>query len=220
MEDALMRNLLLAAVLFGVFQPTARAENHAIGARIGFLGIGVDYAYRATERIAIRVGLNGSGISFDETESGIAYAFDLDFDSAVIGIDIHPMKGKFRFSTGVLKNDSSLSATAEATQSITIGDTVYQAAAVGNLTGRVGFDGSAPFLGFGWDWRPEKRVGIALDFGVVSQGAPIVSLRADGPIADDPAFVADLAAEQAELQQSLDDLDVYPFATFGIVARF
>ena len=45
-------------------------------------------------------------------------------------------------------------------------------------------------------------------------------MRADGPIASDPQFMDDLAAETLELQQSLDDLDVYPYAMFGVVVRF
>jgi hypothetical protein len=212
---------LLGLVTFGLVVSTeAAAENHAIGGRVGLLGVGVEYSYRLNDRITVRGGLNGSGLSFDETESGIAYTFDLDFDSLYAGVDIHPLKGKFRVSVGALQNDNGLSATGLLVQNVTVGDTTYQASDVGSLYGRIGFDSMAPYLGFGWDWLHDKKVGLALDIGVLSQGSPTVTLGATGPIADNPDFIEDLATERAELQQSLDDLDLYPYAMFGFVVRF
>jgi hypothetical protein len=201
-------------------QNSGEARDHAVGLKAGLLGIGIDYSYRFSDRLGLRLGINGSGVSYDDTESGIEYDFDLDFDSLAVGIDVHPAKGAFRLSFGLLQNDSSISAIGIGTGTYTIGDTVYTGAEVGTLRGAVGFDGTAPFAGLGWDFRQGKRLGLALDFGVVDQGAPLVTLSADGPIASDPDFLADLAAEQAELQESLDDLDLYPFASFGFVFRF
>lgn len=215
-----MRVLLLSIVLCAALSTTARAENQAVGFRVGMLGLGVEYTYRLTDRIAVRGGLNGSGFSFNEADAGIDYGFDLDFDSMSVGVDVHPLKGKFRVSAGLLRNDSGLQGTAAPAQNFTIGDTTYAASDVGTLTGRIGFDSTAPYLGVGWDWLHEKKVGVALDIGVLNQGAPIVSMSATGPIADDPGFRDDLAKETAELQRSLDDLDVYPYAMFGVVVRF
>lgn len=215
-----MRNLSGLLVLCVAGSAPALAEDHAIGARVGLLGIGVEYSYRFSDRLTIRGGVNGSGLSFDQTESGIDYGFDFDFDSISVGLDVRPLKGKFRVSVGALKNDSSLSATSRLAQSVTIGDTTYQAADVGTVRGRIGFDGTAPFAGFGWNWLPEKKLGIALDIGVLRQGSPVVSLGADGPIADDADFMSDLAAEELELEQSLDDFDIYPYAMLGMVFRF
>lgn len=207
-------------VLLGLAAAPALAEDHAIGIRAGLLGIGVEYAYRLTDRLSIRGGLNGSGLDFDETDSGIDYRFNLDFDSLAVGVDVYPRKNVFRLSGGLLRNNSSLSATSVPGQSFTIGGTVYQPSDVGTLRGSIGFDGTAPYLSLGWDWFHKKKVGFALELGVVDQGPPDVSLRADGPIATDPGFMADIAAEEVELRDSLDNLDVYPFAMLGIVIRF
>ena len=212
--------LLCMVSMPALAQDQDRGKVHAVGARIGMLGIGVEYSYRLNDRISIRGGLNGSGYSFDDTESGIAYAFDLDFDSVSVGVDFHPFTGKFRLSGGFLQNDSGLSAIGAPAQSFNIGGTTYQPADVGTLSGRIGFDGTAPFVGLGWDWLHDKRVGLAFDLGLLKQGAPIVSLAANGALASDPNFISDLAAEQAELQSSLDDLDLYPYAMLGIVVRF
>jgi hypothetical protein len=215
-----MRRHFGLMVLAAAASSPAWAEDHAVGIRAGLLGIGVEYAYRLSDRISIRGGLNGSGLDFDDTEAGIDYSFDLDFDSVAVGVDVYPLKGAFRVSAGLLRNDSSLAATSRATESITIGDTVYQPADVGTVRGSVGFDGTAPYVGIGWDWLREKKVGLTLELGVVKQGAPGVSLTADGPIADDPGFAEDLAVEESELEGALGDFDAYPYAMFGLALRF
>lgn len=217
------RSLGLVAVCVS-FSGAAFAQGdefeHAVGFRLGNLGLGVEYGYRLNELLTIRGGLNGSSYSFDDTESGIAYAFDLEFDSLSVGVDVHPLRGKFRISAGILQNDSGISAVAASAQSFDIGGSTYQPSEVGTLAGRVGFDSSAPYLGIGWDWMRQKKVGLTFEMGLVDQGAPIVSLAANGTLADTPGFMADLDAERVELQDSLDDLDVYPYAMLGIAVRF
>ncbi len=198
----------------------AFADGHTFGARVGMLGLGIEYSYGLTDKIAIRGALNGSSYSFDATESSIDYEFDLDFDSLSVGLDVHPTTGPFRISFGLLQNDNSLSAASLATQDITIGNTTYPAAEVGTLRGRVGFDSTAPYVGLGWDWSRSKKIGVSLDFGVVSQGTPIVALSADGPIAGDPDFLAELVREEAELQSSLDDFDLFPYVSLGVSFKF
>jgi len=215
-----MRHLTALTIALMLFGTSARAEDHAIGARMGLLGIGVEYSYKINERLIVRGGLNGSGLDFDETESGIDYAFDLDFDSMAIGVDFHPFTGAFRVSGGFLKNDNALTAVGQLTSSVTIGNDTYDPNDVGTLSGSVGFDSTAPYLAVGWDFLHDKKVGMSFELGLVKQGAPVVSLSASGPIASDPDFMDDIEAERAELESDLDDLDVYPFAMLGLVVRF
>ncbi len=215
-----MRRLFAILLLGAIPAIPVLAQDHAIGARAGLLGLGLEYSYRVTDRVVVRGGLNMSGLSFEETESGIDYDFDLDFDSMAIGVDVHPLSGAFRVSAGLLRNDSALLARALPDATYTIDDMTYPAALVGTLSGRVGFDNTAPFVAVGWDFFRERKVGMSFELGVVDQGAPLVSLNASGPIASDPGFQADLEAERAEFQAELDDLDLYPFAMIGVVVRF
>jgi hypothetical protein len=198
----------------------AFADGNAVGFRLGMLGLGVEYARELSDRIAIRAAVNGSGFSTDSTESGIHYEFDLDFDSFALGIDVHPKRGPLRVSFGVLANDSKIAAEASANQTLEIGGTIYNATEIGTLRGDVSFDGTAPYAGLGWDWSRSKRFGVAFDLGVVRQGGPRVVLSATGPAADNPEFLANLAAEERDLAASLDDLDLYPYASLGFVFRF
>lgn len=209
---------LLISLVF--LQSPAYAEGHSIGGKAGLLGLGIEYSYSISERIAVRGALYGSGYSFDATEGGIDYDFDLNWDSLAVGVDLHPFTGPFRLSVGLLANDNGLSATSRPNQPVLVGNTLYTPAEVGTLSGSVGFDGTTPFVGLGWDWSKSKRVGFTLDLGLVSQGSPNVSLIASGLLAGDPTFAGDLAAEEAELENALDDLDVLPYASFGVTFRF
>ena len=198
----------------------AVAQDHAVTAKLGMLGLGIEYAYPLSDRLAVRGGLYGSSFSFDDTRSEIQYDFEVDWDSISIALDYHPRKGPFRLTVGVLPNDNELSATGIASRNVTIGDTTYTPSEAGTLQAEIGFDAVAPFVGLGWDWSRGKRFGVALDLGVLSQGSPRVSLSADGTLFGDPLFEAELAEEEVELEHSLRNLDLYPFAILGVVFRF
>jgi hypothetical protein len=203
--------------------PTAGAfaADHAVGVKAGALGLGVEYTHNLGDRLAIRGGINGSQLGYDGQESGIEYEFDAVWDSLSVAFDFHPTKSPFRLTAGVLRNDNGLTAVSRPTSDVTIGDTTYTPAEVGVLSGKIGFDGTAPFVGVGWDWSRRKRVfGMSLDVGVLDQGSPKVALRATGTLLSDPAFQQDLADEEVQLHDSLGNLDLLPYVTVGFIFRF
>lgn len=210
----------LAGLLMLVAAP-AVAQDHALAARVGLLGLGVEYTYDINDRLSVRGGINGSSIGFDAEESGIDYEFDFEWDSLAVGVDFHPLGTPLRLSAGFLSNDNELRAVSRISENVTIGDEVYTPDDVGTLRGSVGFDDTAPYVGVGWDWSRGRRLfGMSFDLGVVSQGSPDVTLSADGGLAEDPMFEDDIRAEEAELQDSLDDFDLVPYASLGFVFRF
>jgi hypothetical protein len=199
----------------------ALAQNHAISAKAGALGLGLEYAYSFSDRWAVRLGPYGSNASTDQEEAGIEYEVEVRWDSFSLALDLHPFTGAFRLTAGVLQNNNVVSAQSRATRDVMIGDDFYTPAEIGTLRAGIGFDNDvAPFLSLGWDWSRTRRFGIALDFGVVSQGTAMVNLTADGTLTGNPVFEADLAREEAELEEALNDLEVLPFVTLGIVFRF
>jgi hypothetical protein len=216
-----MATVWVLAALLAAAHSTAAAENHAVAARVGALGLGLEYTYSLTEKVGLRLGLNGSELGFGAEESGIEYDFDLVWDSVSVAVDFHPLRNPLRLTGGLLRNDNRLEAVSRSAGNLTVGDTTYTPAEIGTLTGRVAFDDTAPFIGVGWDWsRQKERFGLSFDLGVVRQGTPRVSLRADGAIVGDPAFASDVAAEEIELADSLEDFDLLPFASLGLVFRF
>jgi hypothetical protein len=215
----MVKGWTFAALL--IVESTAFAEGHAVAAKAGALGLGVEYTHELNERLAFRAGLNGSQYGFDQQESGIRYDFDLVWESLAIAVDFHPLRNPFRLSGGFLRNDNRFEAISRPTGNTTIGDTTYTPSQIGTLIGVVEFDDTAPLAGIGWDWSRSKNLfGISLDLGILSQGSPSVRLTGTGTMFSNPAFESDLRAEEAELEASLDDLDLVPYLTVGFVFRF
>lgn len=216
----MLRRLVLLAPLVLLIRP-ALAQDHAIAAKIGALGLGVEYTHTFTELLSVRAALYGSQYGFRAEESDIEYDFDLNWDSLSVAVDFHPLKSPFRLTLGMLRNDNGLDARARLTGPTEIGGTTYPPAAIGTLSAAVSFDDIAPFAGLGWDWsRKHEHFGVSFDLGLLDQGSPRLGLRADGLLAGDPSFDADLEAERADLEDALDGLSLFPFVTLGFVYRF
>jgi hypothetical protein len=216
-----MKLRLSAVFVLAAVPALTHAENQAVTTKAGSLGLGVEYTYMVTERLALRGGINGSQAGFSGVESDIAYQFELVWDSLSAGIDFHPRKSPLRLSVGLLSNDSHLDAVSRPAANMVVGGTTYTPEEVGTLSLGAGFGSTAPFAGIGWDWsRGHERFGVSFDLGLVSQGAPSVSLAASGTLLSDPMFQSNLEAERLELEESLEDLDLYPYATLGFVVRF
>jgi hypothetical protein len=210
-----------ALALFVLPASAAFADGHAIGLKVGALGLGAEYTYQLSERFSVRGALYGSELGFDGEESGIDYDFDVVWDSLSAGVDFHPMKSPLRLSVGLLKNDNALELTSRLSGNVEVGDTTYTPAEVGTLTGAIGFDDTATYAGLGWDWsRKRQSFGMSLDIGLLDQGDPLVSLQGNGTLLGDPAFQQDIDDEEAELIDSASDLDLVPYLTVGFQFRF
>ncbi len=211
--------------LFALGSTVARAGDgsgdNAVAAKVGALGFGIEYSRALNDRLGVRVGLNGAGYGFNAVESGIDYRFDLNWGSLSAGVDFHPFRGAFRISGGLLHDNDRIDAVSRPAADVVVGNTVYTAAEVGTLRGRVSFDATAPYLTVGWDWsRLGRALGMVFDIGVVDQGRPKVTLAADGGLVADPMFEQDIATERAQLQDSLSSYDLMPYASLGLVFRF
>ncbi len=216
-----MSRFLPVAGFLAIAAAPAAAQDHAVAARIGVNGLGVEYTHAVNDRIGVRAGLNGSSLGFDAEESGIDYEFDFEFDSLYLGVDFHPLATPLRLSLGLLRNDNELTALSRVSENVTVGGTTYTPEEVGTLRGAVTFDDTATYAGVGWDWSRDGRgFGVSFDLGVLSQGEPGVRLTADGGLASDPMFDDDIEAEERELEASLGDFDVVPYASLGFGFRF
>jgi hypothetical protein len=210
----------ITVALLALPAPIALADGQAVGLKLGALGLGAEYTHELTDRIAVRGGLYGSQLGVDVEESGIRYEADVVWDSIVAGIDFHPLKSALRLSAGLIKNDNALELVSRPTAPQTIGDTTYTPAQIGALEGAVGFDGTASFVGLGWDWSRDKRLfGMSFDLGIVDQGDPTVVLRGNGTLLGDPSFQQDIDAEAAQLESEIE-ADLVPFLSVGFQFRF
>lgn len=207
--------LLLAPAL-------SAAEGVNLSARGSTLGLGLEAGYAFNEHLNVRLASNNYSYDYDTTEGDIEYNFDLELESTALLLDYHPFAGSFRLTAGVLDNKNKLDGTAAPTGSYEIGGRTYTREQVGTLYSNVTLGDSNPlYFGLGWSKALGKSgFGLGFDAGVVLQGAPDVSLSADGDFANDPEFQEALRAEEEQLQQDMDQFDTYPVIAIGVTYQF
>jgi len=213
---------LVLSVLFYCGAGCTDTGQWSIGTKVGTLGIGGELTKRVATDINARVGFNMFDYSFDEDVSGIEYDFDLGLRSYSALVDWHIFDGPFRITGGILSMDNEFELDSFVNQSVVIGDNAYTPAQVGTLSGRVDIKGAAPYIGIGWGnlIGRGRRWGFYSDFGVAFADTPDVVLCANGTSASDPAFQADLAKEERDIRDDLDDLEIYPVISVGLFFRF
>ena len=214
-----MKNILLSAMAIFtiIFSTTGQAEGIGVGLHAGTLGYGLDATYGISESLNIRGQYNTIGLDGDDTDGGITYNYELDWNTYGILVDWHPFSGGFRLSAGYFINNNELRGRASETDP-TVGNTTYLG--VVSLKSAITFDSSAPYVGIGWGNAAEKndRLSFMFEVGALLQGSPKVSLVETSAIK--VVSQADLDAEAAQLESDISEFDVYPVVTLGLAYQF
>jgi hypothetical protein len=160
-----------------------------------------DVCYRLSDRFSVRAGagLYGSGTAQDVEVGDVSYDMTIKVGGVNVFAEWYPFGGNFRVSGGLTTIRSPWTLAARSVSHYTINGRDYPAAEVGELEGELRFgNGLSPAILVGWGnpVRRGKHLGLVLDVGLAYIGEETLTLRADGPLASDPAFQRDLAAEQ------------------------
>ncbi|UCD49632.1 MAG: hypothetical protein JSW27_19130 [Phycisphaerales bacterium] len=218
------RLVLLALTLaFLMGQATwADSGRLALAGRAGTLGLGGDVMVNVLTDLNLRLGVGAFRFDFDAEYSDIDYDFELDMLTFPMTLDWYPFDEKFHISAGVVINDSDATLDSTPGESLQIGDDIYTPTEIGVLSGRLGFDNVAPYIGIGWGnaFGKSRRWGFVTDLGVAFVGSPNVDLSASGTLASDPGFIADLARQEADLEDHLEDFKIYPVFSANLYFRF
>ena len=201
---------------------TAVADhNFGIGVKAGTLGIGVEGTWRPLPYLDVRAGVNGYDYSDSGSYTGINYDAEINLDSYYVTGNLSFPLSPFRVTGGLYSNGNEFNASSGDNGAIIIiGGDPYPADAVGTLSAKAAFDSTSPYFGVGFDFTVFGKVGMNLDFGVLWQGSPQVSMATDGLLAGDPIFEASLDAERAELEDDLGDYKAWPVVSLGFVFNF
>ena len=206
-----------ALVLAAAARPAEAGDRVGIGVKFGTLGFGVDITGRISDLFSVRASFNGANANDTHDESGIDYDTEVDFGASGLLLDLHPFRNNFRLTAGWMKNRTGADLLAVPTENITIGDTVYTPAEAGTISGDISFKDSAGYVGFGYGSAARKpgRVRFLLDVGALLQGKAEATLTSSsGLVSPD-----DLAQEEQELEDDLDNLSFYPVVALGISFR-
>lgn len=214
--------LLLLSVLLSCGAGCANPGGLAIAGKSSTLGLGGELTTGITPDINTRVGLNTLGLDFDGDISDIEYDLGLDFFSFSALVDLYIFDDYFHLTSGVVSLDHELNMRAQPTSSEEIGGVVYTAAEIGTLFGKVEAEDVAPYIGIGWGnaLNNGNRWGFYCDLGVAFTNSPDVDLSANGTMASNAMFQANLAKERDEIEDDLKSFKYYPVISLGLFFRF
>ena len=199
----------------------ANADNDfGVGVKAGTLGLGLEASWQPLPYLDVRVGANA--YDYDETgsQAGVPYDATLALDNYYVTGNLHFPLSPMRITAGVYSNGNELQMRNDDVADLDIGGVTYPGAGIGTLTSVTSFGSTAPYLGIGFDFTLLDKLGLNLDLGVLWQGEPEVTLNADGLLALDPGFLADLEAERVELEDEMKDFKAWPVVSLGLVYKF
>jgi hypothetical protein len=219
-----MRSLLVKAGVLTLALAASGAavadNNFGIGLKAGTLGIGVEGMWRPLPYMDIRLGANSYEYGYDGTQAGVNYDATLNLETYYATLNFHFPVSPLRISLGAFSNGNGFDLVSAETGSYDIGGTTFTAADIGQLTSTTSFSSTAPYLGFGFDFSIGGKVGLNMDFGVLWQDEPTVSMNATGLLANDPTFLAAVETERQQLQDDMSSFKAWPVISLGFVFNF
>ena len=211
---------LVTATSLAVGAQTARAGS-GIGVKVGTLGLGVEVTRTMGPRMNARAGVNFFDYEYSISDDGIDYTGDVGLLSGALLADVHPVPLLgLRLSGGLLFNGNELDLVgAPAATTVMIGDEEYTIDSVGEVHGSIGFGSVAPYAGIGWGNAAGGIVGFSVDLGIAFQGTPTVEFSTTGLLAEDEAFLQELAQEEKNFAESLESFKYYPVVSVGLSVK-
>lgn len=216
-----MKHLLLGLGLLTT-SVSATAVETAVGLTVGTIGAGAEVTFGFNENIAVR----GLFTTFDHDES--VEADDVDYDATYelggygIMFDYHPFGGKFRVSTGLMKSTNELTGSAVATTPIQIGNNPANQFVGGRIDMSLDSGGTVPYIGVGFGSPASEGFpfGFGVDLGVMPM-SPEVDVRLTGGNAAVVAAAGNaIQEEEQNIQNDLDEFELWPVLQFKASYRF
>lgn len=232
--------LLLFAAAAPVGAQTAPESRAGVAVTAGTFGFGVDVGVRVGARVNVRGGFGLFSLTREFDSDGIALDASMKLGGAKAQLDWFPLGGGFHLSPGLLlKNRTSVTAIARVPPgtSFDLGDEFNLYSSPANPvtgTAQISFKNVAPMATLGWGNivpRGSRRWSIPFELGVVFSSAPTATLNLTGTacdfrgqncrnIASDPTLKRELQNEQAQLNDDVSALKIYPVLSLGFSWSF
>lgn len=206
-----------------------RKNGIALSPSVSTLGPGVELTKSINSRINARVGGNLLSADFNDSVSNIDYDADVNLESVSVMGDVYPWKKSgFHLTLGLAYNNNRVSGVGRMNGgSINLGGQTFQATDVGRVDADVSYSSPvAPFIGIGYGnpVSKNKDFGFYIRAGALITGAPSVDFRAvpnpSLPQAMQDEIRQGAAAEEAQIQDDLNNFPVYPVMSLGISYQF
>lgn len=221
----MMRRIILTcclnALLLIMTVPLQAQSGLALTMRAGTLGAELGLAKSIGSLLSVRGGVNffKFGISGrTESDDPVDYNLDLNLFSVSALVDFHPFAAWFRLTGGAVFNNNSIEGTGKAVKNYQVDDEVYTPDDIGELTAKIAPSMSVtPYigLGFGNPVAKDQRLGFFIDFGVLYQGSPDVTLEAD-----ENDMIFPTTTQEADVEEDIKNLKWYPVFALGLSFQF
>lgn len=223
-----MKNLISksALVMLALLAGNTASADFGVGLKAGTLGLGLEGRWSALPWLDVRVGVNSFEYDDDGSQAGINYDATFSLDSFYATGNFRFPLSPFRVTAGVVSNGNEFVMASQDSGDvfIDIGDDTFNTADVGTLQSTTSFSSTAPYLGVGYDFEIFGKVGLNLDFGVLWQGEPEVTLEATGlesaPAAVQSVLTTELENERLALEDEMSDFKAWPVVSIGFVYNF
>ena len=216
----------LSLVAISTLGAQSAFSSHAVGAKVGTLGIGVEYSTNLMENLDLRVGINSYTYSTSDTKDNIKYDIDANLQTVSALLDYHPMSNGFIVSGGLMHNGNSVEYKGKSTGgTFDINGVIYDASDVGSLDGEVNFNSISPYLGIGYSTvTKSKGWHFTADAGVLYQGSASTTLNVQCGTALTAAqcitLKSDVLAEKKDFDDDLKSYKWYPVLSLGVAYKF
>jgi len=212
------KTLKTALAVLALLTSGIATADFGVGAKAGTLGLGIEGRWEPpVPWFDLRVGLNQYDYGHDDDYAGINYDANLALDSYYLTGNFKFPLSPLRFTVGAFSNGNEL----QMTSVDPLGGALAGATA---LISNTSFSSSAPYVGVGFDFELFDKAGLNLDFGVLWQGEPTVTLDAANWDSLSPAEQALLGPaldlEQAELEDDMSDFKAWPVISLAFVYNF
>ena len=212
------RTLKATLAAFALFFAGSAAADFGVGVKAGTLGIGLEGRWDPpVPWFDLRVGLNQYDYDDSGDYAGINYDATLALDTYYLTGNFKFPVSPFRFTVGAFSNGNEM----QLLSADQLGGVWGNAAGLQSVTS---FDSTAPYAGFGFDFELFGKAGLNLDFGVLWQGDPTVSLLPtnwDSLSGSEQALLQPIIdAERAELEDEMSDLKAWPVISLSFVYNF
>jgi hypothetical protein len=207
------------------------------------LGLGLSVGMPLPGNVNLRGVYHGFSYDDEIEDDGGNYEGEIRLRTFGALADWHPFGGAFRLTAGIKSNGNEINLVGVANNSdeFEIGDCRYRSDPGDPLrvNGKVDFNSTAPYFGFGWGGNMNAAPGFygVFDIGVLFSGSPKATLGADGravvvpgqpsscgsgtvDASSNPEVQQQLRKAESEANEESKDFKLWPNIAFGIGWRF
>lgn len=205
---------------------------NSIGVSVGVHGIAIDYTWQLNKNIDVRFALTDMPFSDELEADGITYELEYERTNLAVLVDLMPWENGFHLTAGLFALEHQWLIDAKLNGDYYIGDGQWQANDL-KLHGEITYAAASPYLGLGWKniFGENNHWAMTVEAGVMYVGSAAVDYGATGEVCDvggancidsalGPVFQKNLAEEEQQLEEKLEDYEFWPVIQLGLNYKF